>query len=58
MSWVLVEKLSFPTFTYAILIILGVMIGLMSMIKFILTSMNALDHLEKSRKEKRRKNGN
>jgi hypothetical protein len=57
LSWVLVEKLDAPAFTYAILIILSVMIGLISMIKFILASMNALTHLEKSYKEKRRKNG-
>ncbi len=56
LAWVLVDKLGLPSFIYAILIILGVVIGLMSMVKFILVSMNALDNLEKSNEAKRRKN--
>ena len=56
LSWLLVEKFGLPNFIYAILIIIGVIIGLLSMIKFILVSMRALDHLEKSHKENWRKN--
>lgn len=55
LSWLLVEKCGLPDFLYAILIIIGVLIGLLSMIKFILVSMRALDHLEKSHKEKSEK---
>ena len=53
-SWLLVDKLSLPSWIYAPIIILGILSGFFSMIKFILTAMNALDHIEKSNKEKRR----
>ncbi len=55
-AWLLVEKCGLPSWVYPILIILGVVSGFFSMIKFILSTMNALDRLEKSQKEKRRKN--
>lgn len=57
-SWLLVEKVGFPPLTYAIIIIVSVITGVISMVKFIIVSMNALDNLEKSHKEKRRKNEN
>ena len=56
-SWLLVEKCGAPSWLYAIIIILGVMSGLISMIRFILSAMNALASLEKAQKERRRKNG-
>ncbi len=56
LSWVLVDKCGLPSWLYVIIIILTAVLGLFSMMKFILTAMRALDHLEKSRKEKRRKN--
>lgn len=56
-SWLLVEECGLPSLTYAILITFSVFSGLFSMIRFILTAMRALDNLEKSRKEKWRKNG-
>lgn len=56
LSWFLVEKCGAPPWVYAILIIVGVMAGLIAMIKFILTAMNALKNLEQAKKEKRRKN--
>lgn len=56
LSWLLVNKIGLPTFTYAVIIIFAVITGVISMVKFILISMNALDNLEKSHKEKRRKN--
>lgn len=56
LSWVFVEKLGAPSWIYAVVILIGVFIGLLSMIRFILSTMKALDSLEKSRKEKWRKN--
>lgn len=58
LSWFLVSKLGLPAWIYAIVIIISVFIGLISMIRFILSTMRALDHLEKSRETKRRKNEN
>lgn len=58
LAWLLVEKVGFASITYAILIILCIMIGLISMIKFILVSMRALDNIEKSHKNKWRNNEN
>ena len=55
-SWLLVEKLSAPSLVYPIIILLGVMSGLVSMIRFILSAMRALDSLEKVKMEKRRNN--
>lgn len=56
LSWVLVEKVGAPSWLYALIILIGVFSGLLSMIRFILSTMKALDSLEKSRKEKWRKN--
>ena len=56
-SWLLVSKCGFPSWIYAIIIIITLISGLFSMIRFILTAMHALDNLEKSRKDKWRKNG-
>ena len=55
LSWLLVSKLNFPPITYAIIIIISVLIGLLSMIRFILSTMHALDSLEKSRKKSEKK---
>ena len=55
LSWILVDKCGFPAWIYIAIIIITVISGLLSMIKFILSAMKALDNLEKSRKEKRRK---
>ena len=57
LSWILVDKCGLPPWIYAVLITITTLLGLFSMMKFILTAMRALDSLEKSRKEKRRKNG-
>ena len=56
-SWLLVEKCGLPSWIYAVIILLAVISGLFSMIKFILSAMRALDNLEKSNEEKRRRNG-
>ena len=53
LSWLLVDKCGAPNWIYAIIIILGVVTGLISMIKFILSTMYALDRLEKSNNSRR-----
>ena len=58
LSWLFVNKLGGPSWIYAVVIVIAVISGLSSMVRFILTAMRALDNLEKSNKEKRRKNGN
>ena len=50
LSWFLVSKLGLPTWIYAIVITASVFLGLLSMIRFILSTMKALDNLEKQRK--------
>lgn len=56
LSWILVTKCGLPSWLYAFIIIISVMSGLFSMIKFILSAMKALDNLDKAHKEKRRNN--
>jgi hypothetical protein len=58
LSWILVDKCGLPTWIYAVIITIAVVTGLISMIRFILVAMRSLDNLEKSHKEKRRKNEN
>ena len=55
LSWLLVTKLGFPAWLYAIIILISVLSGLFSMIRFILSTMRALDNLEKQKKEKTEK---
>lgn len=57
-SWLLVDKCGWPSWIYALFVTISLISGFFSMIRFILTAMRALDNLEKSRKEKRRKNEN
>ena len=49
-SWLLVEKASAPGWIYAPLVVIGVIIGFSSMIRFILSAMRALDRLEAQKK--------
>ena len=58
LSWLLIAKLGLPEWIFVIVIIILVFSGLFSMIRFILSTMKALDNLEKSRNDKRRKDGN
>ncbi len=50
-SWLLVSKLSAPTWIYAPFIIVGAVAGMISMIKFILRAMASLESIERSQKE-------
>lgn len=47
-----VRKLSFPKWTYAISLSVGFIIGIASMIKFAISASEALERLEKQRKNK------
>ena len=51
-SYLSVLYLAFPTYTYAIAVPLGAILGIYSMIRFILSTMRALESLE-SEKEKK-----
>lgn len=51
-AWLLVEKAGAPTFVYPILIILGTLIGLYSMVKFVLDTMAAVERIEKQNEQK------
>ena len=63
LSWLLVTKCGAPEWLYAILGVAGVLVGFVSMIKFILGAMSSLEHLEKEHlkkdkeKEKNQKSG-
>ena len=50
LAWYMVEKKDVPSWIYVVLITSGVFIGLFSMVKFILSAMNALENLEKEQK--------
>ena len=51
-TWLFVSKLSAPEWIYAITITLGIIIGLISMIKFVILASSNLERLEKERKNK------
>jgi formate hydrogenlyase subunit 3/multisubunit Na+/H+ antiporter MnhD subunit len=59
-SWLLVNHLCVGSWIYALLITIGAISGFVSMIKFVLSAMNALEHLEKEREESKKtdKTGN
>lgn len=49
-SWLLVRFASAPKWIYAPALIIGVMVGLISMVKFIISAMGALEKLEEQHK--------
>ena len=49
-SWLLVTRAGAPEWLYAIFIPIGVIIGLVSMVKFAISAAEALERLEKQRK--------
>lgn len=57
-AWLLVDKLSFPAWTYAVAVTIGTLAGGISMIRFVLQAMTTLEGIEKQKKTvgKRRKN--
>ena len=56
-GWLSVEKLGAPDWLYVPIILIGVVTGLVSMVRFILAAMRSLERLveEKRKKEKQRK---
>ena len=52
-SWLFVEKAGAPGWIYAPLVVIGVIIGFVSMIRFILSATRALDRLEAQGKQKK-----
>ena len=52
-SWLLVEKAGAPGWIYAPLVVIGVVIGFFSMIRFILSATRALDRIEAQSKQKK-----
>ncbi len=52
-NYLCVSKLSFPKWTYAISLSVGFVLGIISMIKFAITASEALERLEKQRKNKK-----
>ena len=52
-SWLLVEKTGAPGWIYAPLVVIGVIIGFVSMIRFILSATRALDRIEAQSKQKK-----
>ena len=59
-SWGAVAWLSAPEWIYVPLILIGVLTGLVSMVRFILAAMKSLDRLDEERraKMKNKRNGN
>lgn len=56
-GWLSVEKFGAPDWLYVPIILIGVVTGLVSMVRFILAAMRSLERLEeeKRKKEKQRK---
>ena len=52
LSYLLTSYAGAPPWIWAVLTVFGVFVGLLSMIKFILSAMAALDRLEKEQKER------
>ncbi len=54
-SWLLTTYAAAPGWIYAPIVIFGVLVGFLSMIKFILSGMASLERLEKERNSKNKK---
>lgn len=50
--WLLVKRVGAPEWLYAIFIAVGVLIGLISMVRFAISASENLERLEKQRKNK------
>ena len=55
-AFLLVKYLSLPSFLYAIAIILGVLVGFISMIRFVIAASEALERLEKQQNNSKAEN--
>ena len=52
-NYLCVSNLSFPKWTYAVSLSIGFILGIISMIKFAISASEALERLEKQRKNKK-----
>ena len=52
-AWLFVNKVSAPEWLYAVLIPLGIIAGLVSMVKFVISATSALERLEKQTNNKK-----
>ena len=52
-NYLCVSSLSFPKWTYVVSLSLGFILGIISMIKFAISASEALERLEKQRKNKK-----
>lgn len=50
LGWLLVEKLGAPDWAYVPVIIIGALVGVLSMLKFILTATNNMEKIERDKK--------
>ena len=57
-GWIFVRYVSAPQWIYVPLILLGVISGLVSMVRFIIAAMNALERLEEQKRKKRKSKDN
>ena len=55
LGWLLTEKLGFGNYVFVILILLGVVIGMFSMVKFLFSALAGLERLENEQKNKNKK---
>lgn len=53
LSWLLVEKLGAPKWCYAVVIVIGVIIGVLSMLKFILAATGNIEKIERDKKREK-----
>lgn len=54
-GWIFVSYLSAPPWIYAPLIVVGAISGLVSMVRFILSAMKALERIEEQKQPKNKK---
>ena len=50
LGWLLVEKCGMASYLFVILILLGVFVGMISMIRFLISALAGLERLEKEQK--------
>lgn len=53
-AWLLVKKAAAPEWLYAVLIPVGIIAGLVSMVKFVISAASALERLEKQTKNNKK----
>ena len=53
-GWLLVEKIGAPIWVYVPLILVGVVSGLVSMVRFILAAMKSLERIEEQKRKKKK----